>query len=179
MLPIIKATPTDLDRIISFYRHIIENTPNMGKYAKWEFGKHPTYEMLREYVEEGSMLFTENTDGIVAAGAVTLYQNEDYNSINWTLNISGTEVAVIHVLCVDPKCQKRGIAKKFMQAISCFVAEKGKKALRLDALCCNKPAHKLYDSLGFRKIDVRNCYATNTGWIDFYYYEKHLQTENI
>ena len=47
----------------------------------------------------------------------------------------------------------------------------GRKAVRLDALECNMPAHRLYESLGFRKFDVRCWYASNTGWINFYLFE--------
>ena len=43
--------------------------------------------------------------------------------------------------------------------------------IRLDALACNVPAHRLYESLGFQKRDVRHWYAENTGWVDFYLFE--------
>ena len=41
----------------------------------------------------------------------------------------------------------------------------------LDALCCNTPAHRLYEGLGFKKCGTQNWYAGNTGYIDFYLYE--------
>ncbi len=47
----------------------------------------------------------------------------------------------------------------------------GKKAVRLDALACNAPAHRLYESLGFKKRGVCRWYAENTGWFDFYLFE--------
>ena len=48
---------------------------------------------------------------------------------------------------------------------------KGLKAVRLDALVCNALAHRLYESIGFQKRDVRHWYAENTGWFDFYLFE--------
>jgi len=47
----------------------------------------------------------------------------------------------------------------------------GKKAVRLDALGSNTPAHALYESLGFIRRDICHWYANNTGWTDFYVYE--------
>ena len=51
----------------------------------------------------------------------------------------------------------------------------GKTAVRLDVLAFNKPAHKLYESLGFKKKSVRWWFAENVGWTDFFLYELVLQ----
>ena len=72
---------------------------------------------------------------------------------------------------MDPKKQKGGLAKEVMAEIVNMAKVNNKKAVRLDALCCNTPAHRLYESIGFKKCDVQNWYASNTGWIDFYMYE--------
>ena len=50
----------------------------------------------------------------------------------------------------------------------------GFKVVRLDALESNVLAHSLYESLGFLKRDERLWYAENTGWINFYLFEKLL-----
>ena len=47
----------------------------------------------------------------------------------------------------------------------------GKKAVRLDALSCNTPAHHLYNSLGFEKRGQQRWYADNVGWTDFFLFE--------
>ena len=46
-----------------------------------------------------------------------------------------------------------------------------KKAVRLDALSCNKPAHKLYESLGFINRGTERWYAENVGWMEFFLFE--------
>ena len=50
--------------------------------------------------------------------------------------------------------------------------KQGKKAVRLDALASNVPAQHLYLNKGFVYCGMRNQYAENTGWTDFYFYEK-------
>mgnify|MGYP003291049725 FL=1 len=55
------------------------------------------------------------------------------------------------------------------------IAEKGlKKAVRLDALASNTPAHQMYQSLGFRYRGKQHLYAENTGWTDFLFFEYTL-----
>ena len=77
----------------------------------------------------------------------------------------------MHLLCVAPERQGKGVARMTMQQIMVLSREIGKKAVRLDALACNTPAHRLYESLGFQKRDQRRWYADNVGWIDFFLYE--------
>jgi ribosomal protein S18 acetylase RimI-like enzyme len=165
------AGKNDFDRVVEFYKNVIENTENMPEYGRWIYGLHPTDDMIRSYIESSCMYLMENDGRITAAVAVTFSQGEDYHSVKWNTNLDDTDVAVIHLLCVSPREQKQGIAKRVMQEIISIIRAKHKKAIRLDALFCNTPAHRLYKSLGFKKCDVKNWYAKNTGWIDFYLFE--------
>ena len=63
-----------------------------------------------------------------------------------------------------------------MTAITMY-QEKGKKAIRLDALASNIPAQHMYEKLGFAYRGKQNLYAENTGWTDFLYYELPLQAQ--
>ena len=47
----------------------------------------------------------------------------------------------------------------------------GMKAVRLDALASNTPAHRIYERLGFKYRGKQHLYAENTGWTDFYFFE--------
>ena len=38
------ATQNDFDAIIAFYDDVTERMPEMGTYARWQKGKHPTEE---------------------------------------------------------------------------------------------------------------------------------------
>lgn len=167
----IKASINDFDRLTQFYRDAILNTENMEIYAKWIYGKHPTDEMILRYIEEGAMYYCEKDGSIASAAAVTLYQSDDYHKIDWKIQISDDEAAVVHILCVNPKLQKQGIAKKTMQLIIELCRTENKKAVRLDALSCNSPAHRLYESLGFEKRGQQRWFTENVGWTDFYLYE--------
>ena len=72
---------------------------------------------------------------------------------------------------VLPEYQGDGAATAALDEIIKLAADQTKKAVRLDALASNTPAHRLYEALGFQKRDQRWWYAANVGWTDFFLYE--------
>lgn len=169
-----KAKNDDFARIAEFYKYAIENTQNMEKYGRWIYGLHPTDEMIKGYIEGGFMYYAEDNGEISAAVAVTPFQSADYRTVFSGITASDDEFSVVHILCIDPKRQKCGLAKSVMNEIISEAKNARKKAVRLDALCCNLPAQRLYEGIGFKKCGCRNLFAENTGNIDFFFYEYAL-----
>ena len=166
-----RANPDDFLSIIAFYDDVIECTPHVDKYARWQKGKHPTAEGLRTFIEEGSMYLYKEQGVIVGAMAVTMYQGEDYHAIEWAEKVRDDEAAVIHILAVSPDKQGTGIGSEMVLAAIGLAKAKGMKSVRLDALASNTPAHKLYERLGFEYRGKQYLYAENTGWTDFCFFE--------
>ena len=169
-----KCTSADFDRITEYYKFVIDNTLGMKTYCPWIYGKHPTDEMIKNYIDSGYMYFFEDNSQIVAAAVLTPFQDEDYSSVNWSVSLKADEVSVIHLLCVNPKYQGRGISKKLIESLIDIAKRDSKKGIRLDALYTNTRAHSLYEGMGFKKCDVKNWYAGNTGWTDFYLFEYYF-----
>lgn len=167
----------DFDRMIAFYQDAIENTKDMERYGKWIFGLHPTEEMIREYIRKGNMYDCEEGGVLLGAMAITWEQGEDYHDTDWAVSFQDDEVVVVHLLCVNPAVQKQGVEKQMMKCAIALFKEKGKKALRLDALSCNSPAQRLYESIGFVRRGTKRWYADNVGWTDFFLYEFMLASE--
>ena len=161
-----KATEQDFQRITHFHRDVIARTEHMDTYARWIYGKHPTDEMIQQYIQMGDMYYYEKDGPILSAVAAT-QQGEDYHDAAWERSLGDGDVSAVHLLCVTPKWQGKGIVRMTMQQIMVLSREIGNKAVRLDALACNTPAHRLYESLGFQKRDQRRWYADNVGWTDF------------
>lgn len=170
-MELIRAAQGDFAAITQFYRDAILHTANMEIYAKWVYGKHPTDEMILRYIKEGAMYFCEKDGAIASALALTPCQGEDYHETEWSAALADNEVSVVHILCVDPLLQKQGIAKETMRLAIDLSRSMGKKAVRLDALCCNTPAHRLYESLDFEKKGKQHWHTDNVGWTDFFLYE--------
>ena len=165
------ATQKDYDAIIAFYDDVTERTPDMAVYARWSKGNHPTVEGLRAYVDEGSMYLYREGSTIVGAMALTMYQGEDYHAIQWSRQVADDEVAVIHILAVSPDRQGTGIGSEMIRDAIRLAQSRGMKAIRLDALSSNTPAHRIYERLGFEYRGTQHLYAENTGWMDFLFFE--------
>ena len=165
------ATQNDFDAIIAFYDDVTERTSEMATYARWSKGKHPTIEGIRAYINEGSMYLYRNNGKIIGAMAVTMYQGEDYHTIDWTEQVADDKVAVIHILAVSPDEHGKGIGSEMIREVIRLAQNKGMQAIRLDALASNTPAHRLYERLDFEYRGKQHLYAENTGWTDFYFFE--------
>ncbi len=166
-----QATISDFEPIMAFYDDVIARTPEMAVYARWKKGQHPTSEGVRAYIEEGAMYLYRENGKIIGAMAVTMYQGDDYHAIEWSQKVDDNEAAVIHILAVSPECQGKGIGSEMIRAAIALAKKSGMKAVRLDALASNIPAHKIYKSLGFEYRGKQHLYAENTGWTDFYFFE--------
>jgi len=159
------------DRILKFYEYVALHTPNMDIYARWVMGKHPTEEIITRYIENGAMFTYEKEEVLWGAMAVTMKQSEEYHAIRWKTDLPDDEVAVVHILAVNPNYQGNGIGMHMLEEAIHLAKASGKKAVRLDALATNKPAHALYYKMGFAYRGKQNLYADNTGWTDFFYFE--------
>ncbi len=169
-MKLLQATLNDLDSALSFYDYVTEHTPGIASYAQWSKGKHPTAGGIEAYVREGSMyLYTK--DGLAGAVALTMYQEEYYHSVGWSVQAQDDEVAVIHILAVHPDRQGAGIGAEMVREAVRIAREKGMKAVRLDATASNTPVHRLYERLGFVCRGRQHLYAENTGWMDFCFFE--------
>ena len=80
-------------------------------------------------------------------------------------------MAVIHILAVHPDRQGSGVGSEMVREAIRLARENGMKAVRLDALASNTPAHSMYKRLGFEDRIKQPLYAENTGWTDLYFLE--------
>ena len=166
-----QAFITDYASVLAFYDDVTERTPEIELYARWQKEKHPTAEGIKAYIQEGSLYLYKEQDAIVGAMTVTMYQGEDYHAIEWSRKEADNEMAVIHILAVNPDKQGAGIGSGMIREAILLAKKKGMKAIRLDALASNTPAHKIYERLGFEYRGKQHLYAENTGWTDFYFFE--------
>ena len=166
-----KVTINDFESIIKFYDDVTLRTPDMGTYARWKKGQHPTEEGIKAYIEEGSMYLYKENETIVGAMAVTMYQGEDYHTIEWAKHVEDNEASVIHILAVNPNYQGTGVGAEMIREAINLSVDSGMKSIRLDALASNTPAHKIYKRIGFEYRGKQHLYAENTGWTDFFFFE--------
>lgn len=140
----ITGRKNDFERLTRFYRHAVAETKNMELYAHWIYGLHPSDEMILGYISPENMFFSELDGKIASAVAVVSRQEKEYHDVPWKMNPADDEVSVVHILCVAPEFQKKGIAARTMRAVIEMSRESGKKAVHLDALKCNTPSARTF-----------------------------------
>ncbi len=173
-LRLVKAGKGDFARVRDAYLDIIDHSTDIKKYARWEYGRHPTDESLMEYIDAGDMYMLMDGAAIAGAAGITLYQGGEYHPVRWRVDARDDEVMVLHLLGVIPRFQGAGIGKAMIRKALAIAAGKGLKACRLDTLASNTPARRFYESLGFVFCGKQHWYAENTGWTDFCLYEYAL-----
>ena len=173
-LELIRAKAEDFDMVTQFYRDSTNRNPAMERFGRWIYGLHPTDEMILHYICSGAMYTCQSGGEIFCAFAITPSQGADYHDTAWGMELEDEQVAVVHLLCVNPKCQHQGIGKQAMAHAIALAEQMGKKAIRLDALSSNTPAHRLYESLDFERRGTAHWFTDNVGWTDFYLFERLL-----
>lgn len=128
---------------------------------------YPDKAVINEDIANGNLLVNEE-DGIISALIVLNEdQSEEYGDLNWKYT-SGKQL-VIHRLCVDPKAQGGGIARRLLEYADEFAVKNGYRAIRLDAFAQNERALRLYEKNGYEKV---GSVQFRKG--EFYCYEKNM-----
>ena len=164
----------DLETVKEHYINVIKNTPEIEQYARWAYGKHPTDEGLRSYIENGEMYLLTDRGIVAGMVAIVMHQGPDYETVRWAEKLSNEQVSTLHLLAVVPDYRGQSLGRRILQEAIELSAKNGKKALRLDTLKTNLPAQHMYDKAGFSYRGEQYLYAENTGWTDFLYYEKTI-----
>ena len=165
----------DLEIVKEHYINVIENTPEIDKTARWVYGKHPTDEGLRSYVENGEMyLLMDDQDTVAGMVAIVMHQGLDYEDIPWAEKLENDQVATFHLLAVCPEYQGRALGNTILELAGELAKQQGKRAMRLDVLESNLPAQRMYEKAGYVYRGKQRWYAENTGWTNFLLYEKSL-----
>ena len=166
----------DFETVKGKYIDVIENTPDIEKYARWIYGKHPTDELLKAYIDRGEMYVLTDGEEIAGMAAVALCQGDEYLNISWEKDLPNDEVATVHLLAVCLDYRGKSLGLRILDEAMEIAVQNGKKALRLDALKSNLPAQKMYEKAGFIYRGEQRLYAENTGMTEFLYYEKVSKT---
>ena len=164
----------DLETVKGHYINVIENTPEIERYARWVYGKHPTDEGLKSYIENGEMFLLMDQGTVAGMVAIVMHQGPDYEVVSWTEKLGSDQVATLHLLAVYPEYRGRDLGSTILELAGELAKQQGKKAVRLDVLESNFPAQHLYEKNGYIFRGKEHWYAENTGWTDFLLYEKTL-----
>lgn len=151
-----KAFPRDIDGVEKIYTDILLREKIHGAFTVWKAGVYPTRETAEKALYDGDLYVLEQSGEICASMIMNQVQPEEYNKISWKYNMKPEEIAVIHLLCVQPSKSGRGFGTEMIR----FAVDQGITlncgTIRLDTGAQNKPALALYTKLGFEPAGVSN-----------------------
>lgn len=160
-----KATPRDLTEVFGVYKAAILHMQQNG-IDQWD-DLYPSYDILKEDIESGTMYVGEEGKTIAVAFALSHQQEEEYEAGAW--QYADLPFQVIHRLCVNPAFQNKGVGGQAMAFIEMTLKNGGVKVIRLDAFRENPAALHLYEKTGYRRVGQVNFRKGI-----FYLFEKKL-----
>lgn len=162
----------DFEIVKNKYIEVIENTAGIHQHAHWEYGKHPSDQLLKSYIDRGEMYLLMDGEEIAGIVVISMCQGDDYEGVSWQEHLQNDEVAVLHLLAVCPAYRGKYLGNVIIEQAMEITVRRGKKALRVDTLKDNLPAQQMYERAGFSCRGEKRMYADNTGILDFVFYEK-------
>ncbi len=171
MMEIRIAEKEGFDSIRAFYHSLIDAMEGSRYTPGWEKGIYPSNDYLRDSVNKGQ-LYICMMDGLMASAMILNHEcNEGYQNVKWLVEAEPETVTVVHALGVHPDFGGNGLGKAMVSHALSAAGKNCQKAVRLDGLCGNIPAERLYTSMGFRYIDTIKMFYEDTGWTDYKLFE--------
>ncbi|MBO5770607.1 MAG: DNA mismatch endonuclease Vsr [Spirochaetales bacterium] len=170
-LKIRKARITDKDRVYRFYEYVIENMEDAPYSPAWKKGIYPTEEDLFSAILDKNLYILEKDRKIIGGFVLDDKPTEGYEKALWKVE---NDYLVLHKLAVSPDEHQKGYAKLLTDYAIKEARRLRKRAIRLDVLHPNLPAHKLYRAKGFLHIAEVELYYEDTGLTKFDLYELEI-----
>ena len=105
----------DFETVKRKYIEVTEHTPDIEKYARWIYGKHPTDESLKAYIDRGEMYVLTDGEKIAGMAAVAICQGEEYMNISWKDDLACDEAAAVHLLAICPEYRGRSLGIRILE----------------------------------------------------------------
>ncbi|MBR0136860.1 MAG: GNAT family N-acetyltransferase [Erysipelotrichaceae bacterium] len=159
-----KANPDDFEALCRFYDEVIDQQKEDLYTPMWTKDVYPSSEDIAFHLENNHFLLLEEDGQIAAAAALSLQEDEMYSDFSWPSRIDSSQVAVIHLLAVNPSFRRRHLGKKILDY--CLTeAGKYRKAVHLDVMPGNLSAERLYLSAGFVFAAEKTVCYPDTGTV--------------
>ena len=157
-----KARAEDYMNLCRFYDEVIRQQENDLYTPMWTRGVYPDESDIAFHLQQGHFLLLTEDGRIAAAAALSLQEDEMYRDFNWPSEIDEDQIAVIHLLAVNPDFRGRQLGKAILDYCICE-AQKSCRAIHLDVMPGNLIAEKLYLSAGFRFAGEKTVFYPDTG----------------
>jgi ribosomal protein S18 acetylase RimI-like enzyme len=145
-LSIVLASEHDIDRVMMLVAACIAHMRAAG-IDQWD-DVYPDRQTMFQDARDGTLyLASVDEEPLVGMLVVNDVQSPEYLDVPWTM--AGARIAVVHRLMIDPRYQRRGLARELMRVAEQRARALGCDCVRLDAYSKNPRALDLYHRLGY------------------------------
>lgn len=142
----------DVDALLELYQSVQDAAAGTDNDPLWEVGIHPSRADVEAAIADGGLLVLRDGDTLAGALIANSQCAEGYERAPWKVDAAPSEVQVIHLFCIHPDYQRRGLAGKLLRATDDLARSRGARVIRLDTLVENKGAQHTYESYGYDRI---------------------------
>lgn len=172
-----KAGIGDLRALTAFYEEVCAAQEHSPWSPQWHFGIYPDEEDLAAHIREGEFMLLLSGERIAAAAVLAGKDDPIYAEAAWHFSAKAEEVCVLHLFAVHPDFRRTGVSNAMLSGLIASAEAAGRRLMRLDVVCGNLPAERLYAKHGFRFAEQRRVFYEDTGEIEVRLYERLLSGE--
>ncbi len=173
-LNIRKAEAKDIDAIADIYAAIHTAEEQGLVTIGWQRGVYPEKETALEALKRDDLFVAEKDGNIVGSAILNQQQVDVYADGNWEYKVPDNKVMVMHTLVIDPKVQKSGLGRAFVEFYEKYSLEQGCPYLRMDTNAKNTNARNLYKKLGYKEIGIVPCAFNGIDGVNLVLLEKKI-----
>lgn len=169
-----QASASDFSQIMDLYTKVVEHVKTTDIKLGWNTQVYPDSVFVQTAIKNNQMYCVYEEGKVIAAAVVNHTVNDEYNTINWTIKEPSSQIATIHALAVSPDYRGKKVSSFFVNEITGMCRTNGDKAIHLDVIDTNIPAHKLYLRNGYTEIAEIQMYYEVVGLRSFWMMEINL-----
>ena len=169
-----QATAGDLDAAWGLYAASCSAQTPEDPGPGWTLGVYPSRDDLVRAIGDGDLFLGAVAGRVAGATVVSTGDDDDYASVAWAHPVPRGDVAVLHLLAVDPGLRGRGIGGELLERALDVARGRGLLAVHLDVTLPNAGARRLYESHGFEFAGAHELYYEDTGRQRFLMFERLL-----
>lgn len=147
-MTILRASPGAHTELVQLYQGATAEM-NANGIPQWD-ELYPSAAVLQTDLEQQQLYIGKMDNEIACAFVLNHSCDPEYADGLWAY--PERPFLVLHRLCVHPKFQQQGLAKRAMQEVEPLVQAQGYRALRLDVFSQNPYALRLYRQLGYQEV---------------------------